>query len=102
MLVGIIMFILIENAEELAYLTSKGLWSKEPGEGASFSSTRVAVAAARNQPIGRFNIVQFFASTGQLINLDRGTGKGQETRAAQPPAPSPSNADGNVLPNPAT
>ena len=78
------MCILIENAEEVAYLNDQGSWSKKPDEGVSFPSIRVAVTAGKNQPIGQFNIVQFFASTGQLINLDRGTGKAKESRPVQP------------------
>jgi hypothetical protein len=73
------MDILIEDAEQLTYLNAKGQWSKTPGEGSGFLSTRAAFATAKNELIGKFNIVQFIALNGQLVNLDTGRGKGKET-----------------------
>ena len=78
------MCILVENAEEVAYLTAHGHWTKEPGEGSCFASTRAAFAAAKGQPIGKFNIVQFFALNGQFINLEHGRGKRMEARLPRP------------------
>jgi len=71
------MEILIEDAEKLSYLNAKGKWTKTPEEGSGFLSTKAAFAAAKNEPIGKFNIVHFIPLSGQLINLDYGTGKRQ-------------------------
>lgn len=74
------MDILIEDAEQLTYLTPEGLWTKKPAEGRGFLSTKSAYATAKKELIGKFNIVQFIALTGQFINLDCGKGKGTETQ----------------------
>ena len=68
------MNILIEDAETQEFLASKGHWTKKPAEGASFATTREACAAAKGEPIGKFNIVRYFAGTEQFINLDHGSG----------------------------
>lgn len=73
------MIILIEDAEQLTYLNANGQWSKKPGETSPFLSTKAAYATAKNEVMGRFNIVQFIAVNGQLINLDCGKGKSKET-----------------------
>jgi hypothetical protein len=78
------MCILIENAEEVGYLTVNGQWTKNPSEGASFASTGAAYAVAKEQDIHKFNIVQFFGLNGQFINLDHGVGRGKETASVQP------------------
>jgi hypothetical protein len=70
------MNILIENAETLEYLVSDGKWTKKPAEGTSFPATRTAFTAAKNEPIGKFNIVCYFTDTRQIINMDHGSGKG--------------------------
>jgi hypothetical protein len=70
------MCILIENAETLEYLGNNGRWTKKPGEGASFPATHAAFATAKNEPIGKFNIVRYFPDTEQFINMDHGSGKG--------------------------
>jgi hypothetical protein len=70
------MSILIENAETLEYLTGNGRWTKKPAEGTPFPATRTAFAAAKNEPIGKFNIVRYFSDTEQFINMDHGSGKG--------------------------
>jgi hypothetical protein len=48
------MCILIENAEEVAYRAANGQWTREPGGGSCFASTRAAFAAAKREPLGRF------------------------------------------------
>jgi hypothetical protein len=68
--------ILIEDAENQKYLANGGRWTKAPNEGAGFESTRVACAAAKKEPIGKFNIVLFIGETEQIINLDHGSGRG--------------------------
>ena len=78
------MCILVENAEEVAYLTAQGHWTKEPRAGSCFASTRAAFAAAMEEPIGKFNIVQFFTLNSQIINLDHGSGRRKEDRPLQP------------------
>ena len=70
------MNILIENAETLEYLADNGRWTKKPAEGTPFPATRDAFAAAKNEPIGKFNIVRYFPDTEQFINMDHGSGKG--------------------------
>jgi hypothetical protein len=76
------MCILIENAEEVGYLTDLGQWTKKPSEGACFASTGAAYAVAKKQPIHKFNIVQYFGLNSQFINLDHGSGSAKETRPA--------------------
>jgi hypothetical protein len=78
------MCILIEDAEEVGYLTERGQWTKKPSEGACFASTGAAYAVAKEQAIHKFNIVQFFGLNSQFINLDHGIGKGKETASVQP------------------
>jgi len=77
------MCILIENAEDLTYLTANGRWTKRPEKGAGFASILAAYTAAKNESIGKFNIVEFFALNHQIINLECGSGK----REVQYPAP---------------
>jgi hypothetical protein len=72
------MSILIEDAETMEYLTADGRWTKKPDEGTSFKATYAAYAAAKKEPIHKFNIVRYFPSTKQLINMDHGSGKGKE------------------------
>jgi len=69
------MNILIEDAETQEFLASAGGWTKKPDKGAKFPTTRAALAAAKTEPIGKFNIVRYFAETEQLINMDHGRGK---------------------------
>lgn len=70
------MNILIEDAERLEYLTSNNQWTKNAAEGKSFAATETAFQAAKQEPIGRFNIVLHIPQTKQFINLDHGRGKG--------------------------
>jgi len=72
------MNILIENAETLEYFTSTGLWTKNAEKGKCFGATTAALAAAKAEPIGKFNIVSYITQTKQFINLDHGRGKGAE------------------------
>lgn len=76
------MNILIENAETLEYLTSNGQWTKNADKGKSFGITTEAFAAAKQELIGKFNIVCYIAQTKQFINMDHGRGKGIETATA--------------------
>jgi hypothetical protein len=71
-----VMNILIEDAEKLEYLTSGNQWTKNAAEGKDFGETKAAFAVAKQEPIGTFNIVAYFAVTKQLINMDHGRGKG--------------------------
>jgi hypothetical protein len=70
------MNILIEDAEKLEYLTSSNHWTKNVSEGKDFGATEAAMAVAKQEPMGKFNIVAYFAVTKQLINMDHGRGKG--------------------------
>jgi hypothetical protein len=70
------MNILIEDAETLQYLTKDNHWTKKASEGKNFGATGTAFDVARNEPIGKFNIVFYIPQTKQLINMDHGRGKG--------------------------
>jgi hypothetical protein len=70
------MNILIEDAEKLEYLTSNNQWTKNVAKGKDFGATGDAFAAAKKEPLGRFNIVGYFAETKQFVNLNHGKGKG--------------------------
>lgn len=69
------MKILIEDAETQKFLASEGHWTSKPGEGASYDTTRAAFTAAKREPIGKFNIVRYFADTEQFINMQHGSAK---------------------------
>ena len=69
------MNILIENAERLEYLTENNSWSKKPTEGKNFGAVRTAVAVAKKEAIGKFNIVWYSHATKQFINMDHGHGQ---------------------------
>jgi hypothetical protein len=67
---------LIEDATKLEYLTSNSQWTKNAADGKDFRTTADALAAAKQEPIDAFNIVGYFPINEQLINIDRGRGKG--------------------------
>jgi len=70
------MNILIENAESLEFFTTGGIWSKSAAEGKVFRTTMTAFTAAKQEAIGKFNIVCHIPQTNQFVNLDHGKGKG--------------------------
>jgi hypothetical protein len=76
------MNILIENADSLEFLASDGVWTKNAAEGKRFGTTVTALAIAKQEAVGKFNIVCHIPQTNQFINLDHGKGKG----AAEPTA----------------
>ena len=76
------MNILIEDAEKLEYLTSSHQWTKNVAGGKDFRATGDALAAAKREQMGRFNIVGYFAETKQFINLNHGKGRGVPEAAA--------------------
>lgn len=69
------MNILIENAESLEYLTADNNWSKKPADGKNFGGVKAAMAIAKKELIGKFNIVWFMAETKQFINMEHGRGQ---------------------------
>jgi hypothetical protein len=71
-----LMNILIENSEMPEYPTNFGQWTKNAVEGKNFAATAVAFQAAKNESIGKFNIVCHIRGTNQLIKMDYGRGKG--------------------------
>jgi hypothetical protein len=77
------MHILIENSETHEYLASEDRWTKNLKEGRRFSGTTAALKVAKTQPVGRFNIVGHIPGTFQIINLDRGRGRGVEATPTQ-------------------
>ncbi|HEX3624023.1 MAG TPA: hypothetical protein VH280_01210 [Verrucomicrobiae bacterium] len=80
------MKILIENNDTLEYLTSAGQWTKNPLNGKSYPATRIAFRAAKQEAIGKFNIVYYIPETNQFINLDHGRGEGLLPDGAENPA----------------
>ena len=70
------MKILIEDAESLKYFTGERTWAKNAAEAQCYPTTITAMLAAKQTPIGKFNIVAFVTGTNQLINLKQGHGKG--------------------------
>jgi hypothetical protein len=70
------MNIIIEDAESLKFFTGEGLWSKTATEGKLYAGTALACKAAKQESVGKFNIVGYVAETKQFINLDHGRGKG--------------------------
>jgi hypothetical protein len=77
------MNILIEDAENLEYLTNDNQWTKNADEGKDFGATGAAFDVAKKEPMGKFNIVAYIAESKQFINMEHGRGKGiGETSAA--------------------
>jgi hypothetical protein len=77
--------ILIENNDTLEYLTSAGQWTKNPRHGKCYPATRIAFRAAKQEAIGKFNIVCHIPETNQFINLDHGRGGGSPAAGAEIP-----------------
>ena len=80
------MNILIENNDTLEYLTSAGLWTKNPLNGKCYPASRIAFQAAKQEAIGKFNIVGYIPGTDQFVNLDHGRGAGLPAVSAENPA----------------
>ena len=70
------MNILIENAESLEYFVGEGKWSKNVSEGKKYAGTVLASRAAKQEPMGKFNVVGYISDSRQFINQDHGRGKG--------------------------
>jgi hypothetical protein len=70
------MNILIENDETLEYLMETGAWAKNPRSGRQFETQETALKAAKQELIGKFNIVWHIVASNQFVNLDHGRGKG--------------------------
>jgi hypothetical protein len=70
------MNILIENSETLEYLINAGQWTKNPLDGRHFPATGTAFKVAKQEAIGKFNIVCHIPMTNQFINMDHGRGQG--------------------------
>ena len=86
------MKILIEDVETLKYFTSEGRWAKNASEAQCYPGTILAMLAAKQAHIGKFNIVAFVTATNQIINLNHGHGKGAARRcilARRPKGPGP-------------
>jgi hypothetical protein len=80
------MNILIENNDTLEYLKSEGQWTKNPHDGKRYPATRTAFRAAKQEAIGKFNIVCYIPQTNQFINMDHGRGAGLPGAATETPA----------------
>jgi hypothetical protein len=70
------MNIIIEDAEALKFFTGDGQWSKKAAEGKRYAGTAQAYAAAKLEPIGKFNIAGYIAETKQFVTLRNGRGTG--------------------------
>ena len=70
------MNIIIEDAESLKFFTGEGRWTKNVIESRRYPGTALAFKAAKQEPVGKFNIVGYITETKQFINLDHGRGKG--------------------------
>jgi hypothetical protein len=81
------MNILIENSDTKEYLTSAGLWNKNPEAGKVFGTSRLAARAAKQEPVGKFNIVLHIPATNQFVNLDHGRGRDPLSSTTVAPAP---------------
>jgi hypothetical protein len=66
---------LVEDAEKLEYLTSDSHWTKSAGEGKDFGATGAAFEVAKQELVGRFNIVGYFPETKQFFNMIHGRGR---------------------------
>jgi hypothetical protein len=80
------MNILIENSDTFEYLTSEGQWTKNPRDGKCYPATKIAFRAAKQEAVGKFNIVCHIPKTNQFINLDHGRGAGAAAEGAENPA----------------
>ena len=76
------MNIIIENPESMEFFAGDGRWSKKAAEGRLYGGTILAFRAAKQEPVGRFNIVGYFPDSRQFVNLDHGRGKGASEVAA--------------------
>jgi hypothetical protein len=76
------MNILIESHETSEYMNEMGGWSKDPLTAMRFANSRVAFRAARQQTIGKFNIVGHIPTTHQFVNLNHGHGIGMPPAGA--------------------
>jgi hypothetical protein len=82
-----ILNILIENDETLEYLNPEGQWTKNPLQGKCYPAAKTAFRAAKQEAIGKFNIVCHIPKTNQFINLDHGRGAGLSAATGEnPPA----------------
>ncbi len=70
------MNIIIEDAEALKFFSGEGHWTPNAAEGKCYARTKLALQAAKQEPVGKFNVVGYILATGQFINLDQGHGKG--------------------------
>ena len=70
------MHILIENNETHEFLTAPGKWTKNPLQGKLYPATVIAFRAAKQEQIGKFNVVFYISQTNQFVNLDHGRGIG--------------------------
>ena len=83
------MNIIIEDAESLKFFGGDGKWTANVADGKRYAGTNQAFKAAKQEPIGKFNITGYIAETRQFVNLDHGRGTGSEAAkvAAAPAAP---------------
>jgi hypothetical protein len=77
------MNIIIEDAETLKYFTDKGSWTTNANEGKNYASATLALIAARQEPIGKFNITGYVDQTKQLVNLRSGRGTGSPSTSPE-------------------
>jgi len=70
------MNIIVEDVDSMKFFTGEGQWTRNAAHGKHHAGTIQAYNAARNEPIGKFNITGYIAETKQLISLRNGRGTG--------------------------
>jgi hypothetical protein len=80
------MNIIIEDAESLKFFGADGKWTANVTDGKRYAGTNQAFKAAKQEPIGKFNITGYIPETRQFVNLDHGRGTGSEATKAKTPA----------------
>jgi len=72
------MNIIIEDAESLKFFGADGKWTANVTDGKRYAGTNQAFKAAKQEPIGKFNITGYIPETRQFVNLDHGRGTGSD------------------------
>ena len=66
------MNIIVEDVDSMKFFTGEGQWTRNADDDKHHAGTIQAYSAARNEPIGKFNVTGYIAGTKQLISLRNG------------------------------
>ena len=80
------MNIIIEDAESFKFYGADGKWTANVADGKRYAGTNQAFKAAKQEPIGKFNITGYIPETRQFVNLEHGRGTGSEASKIKSPA----------------